>query len=329
MTGREKQTPRRVVGVAPNKGTLPPIVAVHEAGHAVARVLAAGELGYGLDEVISCIDMGAQAERWENGQRVTCDQGSTWGPHLSKEMETASAEFQKAYHKNRGSPGYETEAFWPTIMKLSRAAGADVEKWFRAQVFQHVSGPIAEAIASNRSFADIWNGHGWDADDDRKDVAGDAGIAGVSVRKLASTVNRMAVVSAYLMDNPEVWAGVLALAEKLPDFGTVDGGKAVRIIASAVPESELLTLFAKAMQQVSELERAMRAAKVVSMQTADGSKITIKSGNLTHQLRAKGKKNVHDEPLQYECVFPVLAETLCRAFWGRRVVQGRKGCMSS
>jgi hypothetical protein len=297
---------------------------VHEAGHAIARVLAAGELGYSLDEVISCIDMGAQTERWENGQRVTREQGSTWGPLLSKEMETASAEFQKAFRSKRDTPGYETGTSWPTTIKLSRAAGADVERWFRARVFQQVSGPVAEAIASNRSFIDIWNGHGWDADEDRKTLGFDAKIADVGRRKLASTINRMAVVSAYLMDKPEVWAAVLALAEQLPDFGTMDGGKAVGIIASAVPKSELATLFANAMQRVSEMERAIRAATVVSMRTADGSNLVIKSRKSVSKVLAKGKRNVHDEPLEYECVFPVLAETLCRAFGDGELPQGAK-----
>jgi hypothetical protein len=285
--------------------TLTPIVAVHEAGHAVARALVAGELGYSLHEVISLIDMGAKADRSENGRRVTRDQGSTWGPFLSKEMEMASRELHAAYRKKRDEPGYETGTYWPTTMELSRAAGADIERWFRARVFQTVSGPMAEAIASKRPFIDVWNGHGWDADDDQKSLAFNAEIANVGRRKLDSTISWMAVVSAYLMDKPEVWRAVLDLAKKLPDFGTMDGRKAVGIISSAVPESELATLFGKAMQRVSELERKIRVATAVSMQTVDGSNIVIKS-------RVKGKTNVRE--LQYECVFPIFAETLRRAF---------------
>jgi hypothetical protein len=285
--------------------TLTPIVAVHEAGHAVARALVAGELGYSLHEVISLIDMGAKADRWEDGRRVTRDQGSTWGPSLSKDMEMASREFHAAYRKKRDEPGYETDTYWPTTMKLSQAAGADIERWFRARAFQHVSGPIAEAIASNRPFIDVWHGHGWDADDDRRSLAFDVEIANVGRRKRASTLDNIAVVSASLMDKAEVWAAVLALAEKLPDFGTMDGRKALGIISSAVPESELATLFGKAMQRVSELERKIRVATAVSMQTVDGSNIVIKS-------RVKGKTNVRE--LQYQCVFPVFAETLRRAF---------------
>jgi len=217
----------------------------------------------------------------------------------------ASREFDAAYRQKRDEPGYETGTYWPTTMKLSRAAGADIERWFRARVFQQVSGPISEAIASKRPFIDIWNGHGWDADDDRRSLAFHVEIANVGRRKRASTINRMAVVSASLMDKPQVWAAVLALAEKLPAFGLMDGRKAVGIISSVVPESELATLFGNAMQRVSDLERMMRAAAVVSMQTADGSKIAIKG-------RAKRKTNVRE--LQYEGVYPVFAETLCRAF---------------
>ena len=109
---------------------------------------------------------------------------------------------------------------------------------------------MAEAIASKRPFIDVWNGHG-DADDDQKSLAFDAEIANVGRRKLDSTISRMAVVSAYLMDKSEVWRAVLDLAEKLPDFGTMHGSEAVGIISSVIPESELATLFGKAMQRVS------------------------------------------------------------------------------
>jgi hypothetical protein len=268
--------------------------------------------------------MGAQADRWENGRRVTRDQGKTWGPPLSKEMDAASCEFHEAYHSKRGSPGYETGTYWSTTMKLCRAAGADVEKWFRARVFQLVSGPVAEAIASNRSFDQVWNGDGWNADDDRTALGSVAKDANVGTRKLASTVNRMAVVSAYLMDKPEVWAAVVALANKLPEFGTMPGSKAAKIITRVIPEAYLTDMFAAALERVREFDKKIRAATVVSMQTTDGSNIAIKRGNLSGQGRAKGKKNVHDQPLQYQGVFPVLAETLCRAFGESALQKGSK-----
>jgi hypothetical protein len=287
-------------------------IAAHEAGNVVARALVAGELGYSLDEVIDFVTMGfKRVFPWVNGRRVACNLGTTWGPTLSKEMEMASRKWRAAYDKKTGEPGYETDTYWPTTMKLSRAAGADIDRWFRAQAFLKVSGPIAEAIASTRPFIEVWNGHGWHGNDDRKSLAFYGKIADVGRGKRASTINRMAAVSASLMDKPEVWAAVLALAEKLPKSGMMDGPEAVAIISSAVPKSELATLFGKAMQCVSELERTIRAATVVSMQTADRSIIAIKR-------RANGKTNVRE----LQCVFPVFAETLGRAF-GDRAMAGR------
>jgi hypothetical protein len=282
------------------------IVAVHEAGHAVARVLVAGELGYSLDEVISVIAMGAKVDWYENGQRMTRDQGSTWGPFLSKEMEIASREWHAKYRK-RHEGVYKPGTYWPTTMKLCRAAGVEIGKWFRARALQAVSGPIAEAIASKRPFIDIWNGDGWDFSQDRTGLVFDAECVNIGGRKFISTINRAAAISACLMENPEVWAALLAVAEKLPESGWMYGRKAVSIISSKVAEPA--TLFDKADKRVSELKLKIGPATVISMQSADGSNIPIKG-------EANGKTNARE--LQLECVFPVFPETLRRLFGERR-----------
>ena len=72
------------------------IVAVHEAGHAVAKVLAAGELGYSITEAINHIDIGTD-ESWgqsTDGKMMLRSQGVTFGPIFSRDINAASREFR-------------------------------------------------------------------------------------------------------------------------------------------------------------------------------------------------------------------------------------------
>jgi hypothetical protein len=87
--------------------------------------------------------------------------------------------------------------------------GADIGKWFRARVFDAVSGSIAEAIVANRSFRDVWIGY--EAESDGMGVIQDAAAAEIDAKEVVATINRMAVLSAWLMEKPEVWAAILAL----------------------------------------------------------------------------------------------------------------------
>jgi hypothetical protein len=115
MTGREKQTSKRVVGAAANKVATPPIVAVHEAGHAVARVLVAGELGYSLDEVISCIELGTNLR----GRSVD-GRSATEGPVFSRDIdEAARQQLGETYLSDHATlKGTEVHEFMSEMIEL-------------------------------------------------------------------------------------------------------------------------------------------------------------------------------------------------------------------
>jgi hypothetical protein len=230
----------------------PTVVAVHEAGHAVAKVLAIGELGYSIDEAIEYIDMGSKEPLAPSadGKMMMHSQGVTFGKTFSKDIATASREFIQAYPSEdemlpQGAKaqeflllqGDEAQEFLSQSVALGRAAGADIGKWFRARVFDAVTGSITEAIITKQTFHDVWNGY--QAESDQLSVVRDAKISGIALNEVKSAINRMAALSAYLMEKPEVWAAVLALANKLPTVGRMDGDKAVAIIAKALSESDL------------------------------------------------------------------------------------------
>src|SRR6266404_2496661 len=111
----------------------PTVVAVHEAGHAVAKVLAIGELGYSVNEAIKYIDMGSNERlgaerRWPNGDVFA---RRNLRPTFSKQIEEASREFKQAYlseHEHGVLQGARVQEFLSQIVALGRAAGADTGK---------------------------------------------------------------------------------------------------------------------------------------------------------------------------------------------------------
>jgi hypothetical protein len=85
------------------------IVAVHEAGHAVAKVMAAPDFGYEVHEAVSYIDVGSQGpgNLAPDGKMILRSQGVTYGPVFSKEISLAAAEFLDGCFADRASPAIE------------------------------------------------------------------------------------------------------------------------------------------------------------------------------------------------------------------------------
>jgi hypothetical protein len=293
----------------------PTVVAVHEAGHAVAKVLAIGELGYSIDEAITYIDMGSNEALVPSvdGKMMLHSQGVTYGPVFSKDIATASRELIQAYPSEDEMlllQDAKAHEHFSQSVALGRAAGADIGKWFRARVFDAVTGSITEAIFTKRTFYDVWNGY--QAENDRLSVVRDAKASGIAVNEIKSVIDRMAALAAYLMEKPEIWAAVLALASKLPAVGRMDGDQAVAIIAKALPASELTGMFTEALEHVTELEQEIRANQIVAVRTPDEKMDLTKGKELLQKFKDGDIGN--GEILTYECRFPIFAETLWRAF---------------
>jgi hypothetical protein len=89
--------------VAKNGGSH--IVAVHEAGHAIAKVLAAEELGYSINEAIDRIEIGVGETlgRSVDGRMITRSQAVTYGPTFSRDIDEASLEFTQSFMRGRGT----------------------------------------------------------------------------------------------------------------------------------------------------------------------------------------------------------------------------------
>jgi hypothetical protein len=291
-TDWQKQVRRNVVD---------PITAAHEAGHVVARMLAYEDFGFPLDylKFLGFVHT-LQPPRWTYSDGLTYPQGPISAPFFSHEMERASEDLRKNYSHHRNT----YDEYVAKVLEVSKAAGVNIEQWFALHVLQAVSGPIAEALASNRSFAETWGGH------DQANVIWLAEIAGVDQHKMLSIVNRMAAVSAYAMENHEVGLAVMALAKKLQKTGLLPGKAVLNLIQREHP-SCLHCTFRWALRHVEEMEHAILHAKAISMEMQDRSRIQIK-GHRSSKL------------LWYRASYAVLPETLRRAFGDDVAVEGVK-----
>ena len=137
----EKQIRRNIVD---------PITAAHEAGHVVARMLAFEDFGFPLDYFkIHGLVHTLQPPRWLYDDGLTYPQGPISAPFFSYEMEMVSEELRKNYDR-------DWNTYMAKVLQVSKAAGVSIDSWFALHVLQAVSGPIAQALASNRSFAETW-----------------------------------------------------------------------------------------------------------------------------------------------------------------------------
>lgn len=187
-----------------HKGDGAMVVAVHEAGPAIAKVLAIGELGYSIDKAIAFIDIGTREDMGQSadGKMIMQSQAVTVGQTISKDMAAASREFIHAYISDHAELDLSALS---QIVALGRAAGADIGKWFRARVFDAVTASITEAIFTKRTFYEVWNGY--QTEGDLSDVVRDAKISGIAVNEVNSAIDRMAALSAHLMEKPRGLGG--------------------------------------------------------------------------------------------------------------------------
>ena len=291
------------------------IVAVHEAGHAVAKVLAAGDLGYGFGQIISRIEM-KPSDSWEksvDGKALTRTQAVTFGPKFSVDILIASNDFIGTYLSEHGEVGgRQVHEFNSKIIELGRAAGADIGKWLFARTFDGVSGSMAEAIVSNRPFYEVWNGR--ESEGDLWSIIEDCKISGTENRKITTLIEETAALSALVMDDPKVWAAVLALAKTLARVDQMDGSKVISIITRVLPEVDLTSKFATAVERLHEVKEQIAVNEVVIARFPDGSHGCIKGEEVIEKSRAGGCKPSELEALCYVSNHLVCAETLNMAF---------------
>jgi hypothetical protein len=208
-------------------GVLDPIVAFHEAGHAVGRYLTAHDMG--LSDSIAFIDIAPGTELGhsiDQTMRLT-SQAVTFGPMFSAEIQAVIK------RESRDLKALQTDDL-PRLVAMAAAEGADVIKWINAKALISVFGPMAEAMATRKTFYEVWNSY--ECEGDLKDLVRDCTLAGLDNTKIQNVIDAAISECVAMMQRPEVCAAINALASQLPRAGRMKGRDAVAIISRAIPK---------------------------------------------------------------------------------------------
>ncbi|WIW45407.1 hypothetical protein ML401_28760 [Bradyrhizobium sp. 62B] len=187
--------------------------AVHESGHAVARVLSIGRVGITDENAIRWIEM-------------------DWGtPHCSVFELPLNMPGLKEFGAREGIK----EGIWPTVeewRKLFSFMGIDPLEWASVRLFEITSGAAAQAKFAGVSFDSVWFDVG--CSDDRQKVVETCQRIGLNEAEAKALLAERSRQACTVMEKIDVWRAVLTLAERLPPSGRMPGRTVVSIVQNAL-----------------------------------------------------------------------------------------------
>jgi hypothetical protein len=199
---------RRAAKAQGNGKKLDPIIAIHEAGHAVARVLGAADFGLPAEKMISHIDVGTAESLGKSyfDKSVTLtSQAITYGPTLSAELQAVFNRTTQGIDPSKLTKQHIVEA-----LKLAKEEGADVERWLRARMLISTLASAAEANHTGRQAAEVWNSP--ESEGDLKGAVEDGIYAGLPTDQIAAFIGEALDQSEILIQQANVQRAVHALA---------------------------------------------------------------------------------------------------------------------
>jgi hypothetical protein len=212
------------------------LVAVHEAGHAVARFLVAADFGLPPEEMIHYIEVGLRHPVGGclfNKSATMVAQGTTVGATFSVELHSVIARTAAASDRKAITNDEIRDAF-----TVARSEGIDVDRWLKARLLIMTLASVAEAMYSGRSTDEVWNSS--ESESDMRDAIRDGYRAGLDDGQIAHFVCEALERSEELIRQEAVQRAIEALADAIPDRGRMAGRRAVFIVnqvlqASTVP----------------------------------------------------------------------------------------------
>jgi len=221
---------RRAAKVKGIDKKLDPVIAIHEAGHAVARVLSAEDFGLPAEKMISYIEVGTGENLGKShfDKSVTLtSQAVTFGPTLSAELQAVFNRVAKDIEPDKLTKQHIIDA-----VKLAKDEGTDVTRWLRARMLISTLASVAEAQHTGRQVADVWNSP--ESEGDLKGAVEDGVYAGLPTEQIAVYINEALDRSEILVGQENVQRALHALADALPVSGKLKGQRAVFIITRAL-----------------------------------------------------------------------------------------------
>jgi hypothetical protein len=225
---------RRAAKAKGTVGKLDRVVAVHEAGHAVARVLVAADFGRSAEEMVAYIDVGTAQKIGKShfDKSVTLvAQATTYGPTLSVELQSVFDRMVKGL-----APGSLTKKHIVDAIAVAKAEGIDVLPWLRARMLISTLASSAEAKHTGRSIHEVWNS--LESEDDLKGAVEDGMYAGIPAVEIGSFIEEALERSEAIIQQANVQRAIHALADALPDQGRLTGRRTVFVINRALATAE-------------------------------------------------------------------------------------------
>jgi hypothetical protein len=216
------------------------IVAIHEAGHAVGRVMTAKMMGLRYDEAIDYIRIGPDTSSHSisaDGKVTLISQATTCGPEFCSPM--------KEYMEANPAPlaNLSSDGALKNDVARCKEAGIDVENWARANALICMFGPVAEAIYTGR---DTWSVITcYACQSDYEYAVGYCALAGIPEGDIRAIVVWAAETASQMLAAKDAWMSVLELANSLPSSGRLDGKRAAEIICRTlgwVEQQEAMSL---------------------------------------------------------------------------------------
>lgn len=178
--------------------------AVHEAGHAVGRLLTAQAMGFSLEDAVARIEIGG-GQSMQSGSVLLAPEATCIGPAMSLEL-------QRAY--NRANPEQRKlstdefrELMWSMTTIEQRTNSA------RSKMLIIAMGPAAEARLTKRRLLDVLND--LPCTSDLKQFHREGFVAGLDTSTFETLAYAARKEAEKLVATPAIWEAIKAVASRL------------------------------------------------------------------------------------------------------------------
>jgi hypothetical protein len=208
---------RRAAQAQARTRTVDRVTAVHEAGHAVARLLTAEDMGLPFDRAVHSIEIGTGPSwRSSDGRIVLNSQAICYGPAVSRELQVA---YKLKYPDCEPISADELNA---RLLNVGTAEQRAVSG--RAKMVITAMGAAAEARLSDTSWEKVFLSDACLAD--RMDFNREARLSGLGDDRMVDALTTVGSKVVKLVAMAEVWGAIGAIAS------AIKGGLSGKQVAS-------------------------------------------------------------------------------------------------
>jgi hypothetical protein len=221
---------RRAAKAQVRSAKLSRVTAIHEAGHAVARVLTASDFGIAEADAVDHIRIG-EADPYgqsRDGSAQLFSGAVTMGPMLSAQLQSLFKMTTEDVPRDQICTNHVIEA-----VRLAQSQGVDISDWLRASMLIAASGAAAEARHTGRDIRAILNGY--QGESDLNSAKNTGAYAGLSASQIDDFIAEAIVRAKGLISQPDVWVAVTSVADAMPNHGRMSGEKVAALVQAACP----------------------------------------------------------------------------------------------